>query len=91
MGFAGWVGGVSTSIRVEGRKIQLSSRQRGVRFPQSARSENPATRRESLMGKTIKLIQANLQYAKAASYTISGTGARNNRARPNKRLGQYFW
>ncbi|KAG5874686.1 hypothetical protein JTB14_024076 [Gonioctena quinquepunctata] len=54
-----------------GRKIQLSQAAES-RFPQLARSEdNFATRRESVMGNTIKLVQANLQHAKAVVYIIS--------------------
>ncbi|KAG5879044.1 hypothetical protein JTB14_003607 [Gonioctena quinquepunctata] len=35
------------------------------------RTTGHATQSKSLMGKTIKLIQANLQHAKVASYAIS--------------------
>ncbi|KAG5878521.1 hypothetical protein JTB14_018904 [Gonioctena quinquepunctata] len=71
------------------RKI-LPNREQVVRFPQS--EEIFATQRRNLMGKTI--LQANLQHAKAAFYTIRRRFANelldmamDNRSRPNKRLG----
>ncbi|KAG5897148.1 hypothetical protein JTB14_020877 [Gonioctena quinquepunctata] len=48
-----------------------SSRGSSSALRKTQRTTGHATQRESLMGKTMKLIQANLQHAKSASYTIS--------------------
>ncbi|KAG5866183.1 hypothetical protein JTB14_014987 [Gonioctena quinquepunctata] len=52
--------------------MKLSCRERGVLFRQLAKSEEiTASQRKRLMCKTIELVQADIQYAKAVYYTIS--------------------
>ncbi|KAG5887178.1 hypothetical protein JTB14_028981 [Gonioctena quinquepunctata] len=53
------------------RLLPLTPRGSSSALRKTQRTTGQATQRESLMGKTIKLIQANLQHEKAASYTIS--------------------
>ncbi|KAG5877654.1 hypothetical protein JTB14_017571 [Gonioctena quinquepunctata] len=52
-------------------KTFTSDIERESAFRKTQRTTGLATLRKSLMGKPIKLIQANLQHAKAASYTNS--------------------